>query len=93
MANNRLLEWLDGKIKEAERALSAREQSEQCWRGGTDKEWAESAKLHSSTAGLPKLTRADRMRAAEAQRRIAEKCREEVEMFKLTRESINGLSN
>jgi hypothetical protein len=75
-----LLEWLRGKITEAEKALRAREEMERVWQCGSDEEWARVAALHPSTAGKP-IKKADRLREAELQGRIAAKCRIDLEML------------
>lgn len=77
-----VVEWLRGKIAEAEKTVAAREQMEACWRDGDDKEWADAAKLHPSTAGKPVMLKVDRIKESEAQGRIAAKCRHELEMFR-----------
>lgn len=76
-----LTEWLAKKLAEAKKALSAREQMEKTWRSGTDASWDAAAKAHPSTADKPPMTKADRLKAAEGQKRIAAKCRIDVEMF------------
>jgi hypothetical protein len=85
-----LLGWLRGKLADAERTLAAREAAAAVWKSGTDKEWAESAKLHPDTAKEPPLTKAARMENARREERILVKCRRDVEMFKAV---ISALSH
>lgn len=73
LSSSDLLEWLRGETDDAEKALKAREQAEATWRGGTDKSWR--------AAGC-KLSRAERIRNADINRRIAEKCRRNIEAIR-----------
>lgn len=73
--------WLLGKLADAERSVRAREQAGETLRGGTDKSWREAADMHPSTAGKV-MSKAQRLKAAEAEDGIAKKCRREVAMFK-----------
>lgn len=77
-----LVAWLRGKLADAQRALTAREQAMKCWASGTDAEWDESAKLHPSTANAPLITKAERLQNAKREEHIAAKCRDEVNNFK-----------
>lgn len=77
---NDLIEWLREKIIKAEKDVVAREQSEDTWRGGTNKSWAE--------VGC-RLTKAERHERADIEKRIAIKCRREVEMYKSALAIIN----
>lgn len=81
MTKTDLLEWLRGKITDAESTLKAREQMEETWRSGDDKSWAAAAAMHPSTSGKPPMKMADRIKVADGQRRIAVKCRRELKMF------------
>lgn len=76
-----LIDWVREKLADAKKSLSAREQMENVLRSGTDASWAFAAKLHPTTSGLPPLTKAQRLKSAEGQKRIAAKCRRDVEMF------------
>lgn len=75
-----LIDWVREKLADAKKSLSAREQMEKTWRGGTDLEWAAAAELHPSTRGKP-ILKADRIKLADSQKRIVAKCRRDVEMF------------
>lgn len=76
-----LLEWLQGKIADAEKAVKAREQLEETWRIGDDKSWAEAAALHPDTKDEPPMKKADRLKESAAQGRIAARCRHDLEML------------
>ena len=78
MKQSELLLWLNEKLEAAEKNLKAREQSDVSWRGGTEKEWAASARM----AGMKPMGKKQRAEVADTQNRIAVKCRREVEMFK-----------
>ncbi len=75
-----LLDWLRGKLKEAEKAVLAREQMAETERGGTEEIWRAVAKA----TGPPYRGKAERERSAQAQDRIAVKCRRDLRMFYLT---------
>ncbi len=75
-----LLEWLRGKLKDAEKSLECRIQAEDAWRGGTDKSWRK--------VGC-KLTKEERTDVADRQARINVKCRHEVTMFKAVIEILS----
>lgn len=84
-----LLGWLRGKLEDAEKSLSAREQMANA-KPLTAEEWEELAKMPGvlvtkgrklSKAACKKLE-AEQAEAAAQQGRIAIKCRHEVEMFK-----------
>ena len=76
-----LIKWLDGQLNKTEKALRAREQMEGTLRSGTDESWA-AARLHPDTAKLPPLKQAERLSAAESNKRICVKLRRDVEMFR-----------
>lgn len=80
MKNADLLEWLRGKITDAEKAVRAREQAVSTFRSGTDESWAAAAEFHPLTSGRP-MSKKQRAEAAASNERIAVKCRLEVEMF------------
>lgn len=73
--------WLITKIANAEQTVKAREQMASTWRSGTDESWVIAAEMHPSTAGKS-MKRVARMKAAQAEDRIVEKCRHELAMFK-----------
>lgn len=75
-----ILEWLGGKLFDAEGTLRAREQSAESWATGTEAEWKQAAGLTGNRPPKP----AERQRQAGIQRRIAEKTRKEIEMIKAT---------
>lgn len=84
MNDAELLAWLRCKVADAEKAVKSREQMESVLRSGEDESWCAAAQLHPSTAGQPAFKKAERLKEAEAQNRIAAKCRRELEMFKAT---------
>jgi len=73
VGTNDLLGFLREKLAAAESSLRAREQAEECWSGGTSKSWRE--------VGC-KLSKKERLNRAAAEKRIGEKCRNEVEMLR-----------
>lgn len=79
-AEVRLLGWLREKLEDAEKALKAREQMEEAWRGGTSESW--------SAVGCF-MTKAERLRTSDTHARIAVKCRDEVSMFKAVIERLS----
>jgi phytoene/squalene synthetase len=81
-AESPLQRWLADQLAKAESSLRAREQGARVWSSGTDKEWAESSKLHPDTANLPPIKQAQRIVHAEREKRMAEKCRVDVENFR-----------
>lgn len=85
-----LLEWLRGKLTDAEKTLAAREQAATTWKGGTNASWAAAARMHPSTASEPPLTKAARVEIATREERIATRCRYDVLMF---RSAISALSH
>jgi hypothetical protein len=82
-----LLEWLRGKLAEAEKHLQFRIEGAEMWRSGTDESWKAAARLSGEKAS----TKAERLRTAESFDRIAVKCRREVEMFKAAIASLNRM--
>lgn len=68
-----IIAFLREQLTRAEQSLSAREQGEACWRGGTSESWR--------AAGCRK-TKAQRIEVAEREQRIGVKNRHEVAMFK-----------
>ena len=75
-----LLGWLREKLEDAKKALKAREQMEEAWRGGTDESW--------SAVGCF-MTKVERLRTADTHARIAVKCQREVEWYKETIEVLS----
>jgi hypothetical protein len=75
-----LLEWLRGKIADAEMAVKAREQSAETWRTGTNAEWNAAAAMHPTTAGRTSK-KGERTANAERDDKIATKLRRDVEML------------
>jgi hypothetical protein len=67
------VEFVKGKLADAEKSLKFREESEKVWREGTDKSWR--------AVGC-KMTKQQRLEVSACHGRIAVKCRREVEMFK-----------
>lgn len=65
-----LLGWLGVKLAETEKTLKTREQMAATYRTGTNAEWDAEARLHPSTVGM-KSYKADRIKEAEMQDRIA----------------------
>ena len=84
-----VVDFIKVKLAEAERSVKCREQGEACFRGGTDSDWKSAANMHSSTRGRA-MSKAQRMAAANAEKRIAVKCRREVELFKATLEMLQA---
>lgn len=84
-----LIAWLNGKLTEARKALSAREQMAKSLRSGSDSSWAAAAKLHQSTAKAPPFTREQRLGAAESHAHIATKCQRDVAMLERLIELAN----
>ncbi len=85
-----VIAWLREQLSAAEKSLRAREQMEQSWKTGTNAEWDAAAKMHPDTANEPRMKKADRMKESAAQGRIAVRCRQDVEMFKLLLASLGG---
>lgn len=75
------IEFIKGKLAEAEHKLKLRQESEKVWRSGTDKSWRKAGS---------RMTREERLRVAAMDARIAIKNRKEVEMF---RDVLNQLEN
>lgn len=75
------IEFIRVKMERAQADLKAREQMEEISRSGTDEDWRRACALHPTTAGKAP-TKAERIKEADMQHRIAAKCRREVEMFK-----------
>jgi hypothetical protein len=73
-----LLDFLRGKLAKAEESLQCRIEGEKCWRGGTAEEWKQVAKMNGGKV----ISKSERTELAEREKRIAVKCRHEVEMFK-----------
>ncbi len=73
-----LLKFLGEQLAKAEQSVRAREQMEQTSRGGTDESWRKVAKM----CGGPFLNKSKRLEMAERDKRIGNKNRHEVEMFK-----------
>jgi glutamate mutase epsilon subunit len=84
-----LFGWLHEKLEAAEKTLKAREQSEESWRGGNQKEWDAAARM----AGMMPMKKSQRIEQAEMQKRIAVKARHEVEMFKVVIEALQSPPN
>jgi hypothetical protein len=78
MSDPSVIEWLKGKISEAESHLRYRENSELSWRDGDEASWKAAARL----SGAKPMSKQERLQEAERAARIAVKCRREVEMFK-----------
>ena len=79
--NKKLTDFVILKIAEVENHIKAREQMRDAFLGGTDESWAAAAKLHPTTASLPEMKKAERLRAAASQSRILEKLEYELAMF------------
>ena len=73
VTNTDLLDWLRGKLADAEKAMAARKEMEATWRSGNDREW--------KAAGC-RLNSEQRLMESAKQGRIATKCQREIEMFK-----------
>ena len=82
-ANAELIDWLTGKLADAEIALRIREDMARTWRHGSDEAWAAAAMMHPSTAGRSP-DRAARITEAKKHARIATRLRQDVEMFRAT---------
>jgi len=76
-----MLAFLRSKLAESQKALRAREQSAKVWRTGDEKTW--------KAAGC-KLTKAQRIKEADAQARISIKCRREVDLFQAVIAAVDG---
>lgn len=87
MKNDELLEWLNGQIKKAEKAIKGRLQSAETWRSGTDESWDAAADIHPSTAGTI-MTKSDRLKVAEREDNIALRYKRDLDMFKAAYEII-----
>ena len=74
MATDRqkLIEFIEIKTSKAESDLKIREEMEKAWRSGTDESWNSAAEIHPSTYGI-RSTKADRLKTADSQKRIAER--------------------
>ena len=70
--------WIQEKLAEAKRHLASRISMEESWRGGTQKDWEAASRL----SGTKMLTQQQRIEEAERQKRISDKCRDEVAMWK-----------
>ncbi len=79
-----LVEFVEDKRADAKKDLTAREQMEASWRGGTDESWR--------AAGC-KLSRTARLHESAVQGRIADRKRYEVEMFSKVIESLKAPNN
>lgn len=75
-----LLEWLRGKLADAEKALSARTEAAACWQGGDSQSWRE--------VGC-KMTKAQRLKVSEREARIAVKCARDVANYKAVIEALS----
>lgn len=73
-----LAEWARKKLREAEKAVTYREQAESLLRDGKEEEWAKAARW----AGMKPSSESERIEEAESHKRIATKCRVEVAMWK-----------
>lgn len=91
IAKSELLKFLGEQLAKAEQSVTAREHMERTSRGGTNASWREVA----DATGIPYLTRAKRTEMAERDKRIGNKNRREVEMFKavIAELSNGGASN
>jgi hypothetical protein len=74
------LEWLRGKLADAEKALSARNEASACWQGGNSQSWRE--------VGC-KMTKAQRLTVSEREARIAVKCARDVANYKAVIEALS----
>lgn len=77
-----LIAWLETQEGKFEQALTAREQMERRWRSGSSKAWR--------AAGC-RLTREQRIKHSDAQRRIGQKCRHDLEMCRAALHLIRSL--
>lgn len=71
--NVAVLDWINQKLADAEKALKAREQMESSWREGSSKDW--------KAVGC-KMSKSERLKESATQGIIAAKCRRDVAMFK-----------
>lgn len=78
--SEKLLEWLNEQLAKAEQALHSREQGAAIWGDGSDATWKSVAVM----AGSKFIPKKQRLQNADTERRIAVKCRRDVEMFKAT---------
>ncbi len=94
MKNPPLLLWLNNKLADAEQSLRARESlAESFERTADPKFWDDLSKMPGvivtkTYRGRKGPTAEQNKESAASQRRIAEKCRHEVEMFKATIEAL-----
>lgn len=81
VASSDLLDWLRGKLAEAEKTLKTREDMASLMRTGTNAEWKAAADMHPSTSGQT-ATKTERLKEAEAHDRIAIRLRHDLDMFR-----------
>lgn len=81
MTNEKILAFIEGKLKEAESSLRGREEMKMVWRSGTNATWSAACDLHPSTSGKA-MSKSERLKTADRHERIALKLSHEVEMFK-----------
>jgi hypothetical protein len=72
-----LVEFIKSKIADVEKAIRCREDSERCFRSGTEASWKAAAAMN----GAKPMTKAQRLDSAEREYRILIKLRRELEMF------------
>lgn len=90
MSEAPLLDWLRGKLADAEQSLRCREEiAASCERSADPKYWEELAKMPgvivtTTSRGRKAPTAKDDLESAARHRRIAIKCRHEVKMFEAT---------
>jgi hypothetical protein len=84
-ATTDLFGWLREKVTEAEKALRSREQMEESWRTGSEKDWKAAARMSASKT----IAKADRFKEAAKHARIAVKCRHELEMAKAAEKALH----
>lgn len=77
--NQELQEWLNAQLAKAEHAVKCREQGEQCWSGGTNESWRKVAQAQGGVYH----SRAKRLELAAKEKRIGDKCRKDVQMWKM----------
>lgn len=83
-----IIEFLAQKRNESKSALSEREQMIKTLESGTSEDWSAAAAMHPSTIGR-KFYKADRLKEADLQKRIAVKIRHEIEMFNAAIETLS----
>ena len=76
-----VVEFIEAKLTDAEKALKSRKEAEATWSSGTDASWRR--------AGCP-LAKEQRLKVAAKERSIAAKCQREVDLFKATLSALQA---